>query len=346
MEVNKKTARLLHKTIAEWQTQQVISDEEATKLKQTIVVRQFDWKQVTLYAFIIAVACAVLSLIVLLADNLLQELIRKIMEISDAGISVILSVFAAFAFWFANRRKMLQPDKVIENNSFMLVVTFISITAFAYWAKTWEPILHNVSIVFLLACMLYVFLSIRFQSNALWILALLMLAIAFVVCSSFLENKEEKFLGMNYPMRFIPFSLLLLLAKNYLMKREMFKPFLKVHYITSLLFLFIAMWMLTIFGNYTRYERWEQVNQITFLYVGILFFFFASLGMYVGLKRNDLILGNISLLFFIINLLTRYFEYFWEPLHKSVFFLVLAFLFWFIGSRAEKLWNLRFLEDK
>jgi hypothetical protein len=26
--------------------------------------------------------------------------------------------------------------------------------------------------------------------------------------------------------------------------------------------------------------------------------------------------------------------------------MILAFIFWFIGSRAEKLWNLKFLEEK
>ena len=64
MQLNKEKAEFLLKTIDEWQSQQLLSDEQALKLKQDITIRKFDWKQVTVYAFIIAVACAVLSVIV------------------------------------------------------------------------------------------------------------------------------------------------------------------------------------------------------------------------------------------------------------------------------------------
>jgi uncharacterized membrane protein len=108
----------------------------------------------------------------------------------------------------------------------------------------------------------------------------------------------------------------------------------------------LALWLVTIFGNYSSYERWQEVRQLQFLVWDGVLFAVAAAGMYLGLKRNDFVLGNISLVFFILNLVTRYFEYFWEPLHKSVFFMILAFIFWLIGSRAEKLWNLKFLKEK
>jgi uncharacterized membrane protein len=123
-------------------------------------------------------------------------------------------------------------------------------------------------------------------------------------------------------------------------------PFYKIHYVTGLLIFFVALWLVTIFGNFSSYERWQEVKQLQFLVYDGALFTVAAAGMYLGLKRNDFVLGNISLVFFILNLVTRYFEYFWEPLHKSVFFMILAFIFWFIGSRAEKLWNLKFLEEK
>jgi hypothetical protein len=72
----------------------------------------------------------------------------------------------------------------------------------------------------------------------------------------------------------------------------------------------------------------------------------SGIGMYSGLRRRDWILGNTSLAFFLLNLLTRYFEYCWVPLHKSVFFMILAAVFWAMGSRAEKLWNLKFLKGE
>jgi hypothetical protein len=49
---------------------------------------------------------------------------------------------------------------------------------------------------------------------------------------------------------------------------------------------------------------------------------------------------GFGLTFLFINLYTRYFEYFWNTLHKAIFFALLAISFWFIGSRAEKIWNI------
>jgi hypothetical protein len=98
MQLNKEKAEFLLKTIDEWQSQQLLSDEQALKLKQSITIRKFDWKQVTVYAFIIAVACAVLSVIVLLADKPLRALIEKFTQITDVGISGILTVFHRIDF--------------------------------------------------------------------------------------------------------------------------------------------------------------------------------------------------------------------------------------------------------
>lgn len=41
-----------------------------------------------------------------------------------------------------------------------------------------------------------------------------------------------------------------------------------------------------------------------------------------------------------INLYTRFFELFWDNLHKTVFFGLQALSFWYIGSNAESIWNL------
>ena len=43
--------------------------------------------------------------------------------------------------------------------------------------------------------------------------------------------------------------------------------------------------------------------------------------------------------FLAINLYTRYFEYFWDGLHKVVFFLILAASLALIGRYAEKIWH-------
>ncbi|MFN8260991.1 MAG: hypothetical protein U0X41_08680 [Chitinophagales bacterium] len=343
MRLDKKKADFLCKAIDEWQSQQLLSDEQAQLMKQSISVRKFDWRQVTVYAFIIAVACAVLSVIVLLADKPLRAIIEKFTQITDFGISCILSVFTLLVFWYTDTRFRKQPDTPFSNGSFLLFGAFLSLTMISYWVKTLHVFQQHPAFVFLLAALVYVPLAAYFRSQTLWVLGGLMLAIAFGL---YTENRVEGFCGLNLPMRFIPFSVLILSILTILRKVQSLKPFFRAHYVMGLLLFYLSLWLVTIFGNYSSYERWQEVKQIQFLIWDGLLFTVAGVGMYFGLKRHDFVLGNMSLVFFMLNLVTRYFEYCWAPLHKSVFFMILSFIFWFIGSRAEKLWNLKFLEEK
>ena len=74
--LDKDKAELLQQSIDTWKQENLLTDEQANLLKQSITVRRFDWKQVTVYAFIVAISCAILSVIVLLADKPLRKLIE------------------------------------------------------------------------------------------------------------------------------------------------------------------------------------------------------------------------------------------------------------------------------
>jgi len=47
----------------------------------------------------------------------------------------------------------------------------------------------------------------------------------------------------------------------------------------------------------------------------------------------------LGLVFFLVNIYTRYFEYFWDRTNKGIFFAILALSFWFVGKKAEQLRN-------
>ncbi|MCQ4052065.1 hypothetical protein FK514_29855, partial [Klebsiella pneumoniae] len=70
----------------------------------------------------------------------------------------------------------------------------------------------------------------------------------------------EVWLGMNYPIRFVLFGGALLAlcygAQSLLRQRQLFT----VSKAMGLTYLFIALWILSIFGNYDA-ESWYQVSQ-------------------------------------------------------------------------------------
>ena len=346
MHIKKQQAKFLNETIDVWEQQNLVTEEQATKLKQSIVIRKFDWKQVTIYAFILAVACAILSIIVLLADKIILRIIERFTQLTDLSISCLLTFLATLLFFYSKKRFQEKKDMPISNNSLLLLSAFLSLAAISFWVKCFHVHQNYYTFTYFIATILYVVIAIYFQSATVWTLGFIMSCLAFGSFTYSLENKDQYFLGMNLLLRFIPFSVIMFSILRLLKQKENLVAFKKIHYILSLVLFFLAMWLLTIFGNYSKYENWQQVGQFQFVLWSILLFIITVVGMYFGVKKNDLILGNISLLFFIINLITRYFEYFWEPLHKSIFFMILALIFWYIGSRAEKLWNLKFLEEK
>ena len=66
--------------------------------------------------------------------------------------------------------------------------------------------------------------------------------------------------------------------------------------------------------------------------------------IYWGLKTEDTVARGFGITFLLLNLYTRFFEYFWDNTHKALFFAILGISFWALGSYAERLWKLAFLK--
>ena len=62
----------------------------------------------------------------------------------------------------------------------------------------------------------------------------------------------------------------------------------------------------------------------------------SAVTFYLGVRYNDDIARDFAVLFLLINLYTRYFEYFWDSMNKGLFFLVLALTFGVLGRWLEK----------
>jgi hypothetical protein len=50
---------------------------------------------------------------------------------------------------------------------------------------------------------------------------------------------------------------------------------------------------------------------------------------------------GVALVFIFLNLYSRFFEYLWEGMHKALFFAILAVSFWLLGTKAEKIYQLK-----
>ena len=97
---------------------------------------------------------------------------------------------------------------------------------------------------------------------------------------------------------------------------------------------------MSIFGNYGDINKWQAIKQVELLHWSLLFGIIAGASIYHGIKMDDGMTRGFGITFLFINLYTRFFEYFWDGMHKAIFFGLLAISFWALGSHAENIWNL------
>jgi hypothetical protein len=111
-----------------------------------------------------------------------------------------------------------------------------------------------------------------------------------------------------------------------------------------MIYLFVSLWLLSVFGNFGTLEEWYSVRQLSLFYWGLISATVSIVCIFIGLKYRDDIAREFGITFLFLNLYTRYFEYFWDNWNKALFFSVLAISFWLIGRKAEKIWNVEFLK--
>jgi len=145
---------------------------------------------------------------------------------------------------------------------------------------------------------------------------------------------------MSYPIRFISFGVVLI-ADALLLQPLLSRGGLdRVTLAMGLLYLFIALWLLSIFGNYGNLNSWYRVRQITLFQWSLLFVLVAAAAIWLGLKGDDAMLREFGLTLLGINLYTRLFEFFWGSMPKAIFFVLLSVSLWALEHYAKKIWQL------
>ncbi len=344
MKIDKKQAVIVERLIAEWENRQLINSEQADLLKenyqQYTVKESFDWQNLAFIAFFFAAICIILSVILLLADEWLMDLLNTLLGVHDAFKALLFAIIATALYYLALQKRKKYPEKVYSNEALFLFgaialsFTWMYIGFALYTGSGYFPM------VILLTSISYGLLGVVFDSKLTWLLALLTLAVWFGTETSYRSSWEPYFWGMNYPLRYVIFGIGFIGISQVFKKQPHLREFSPMTYFTGLIGLFFALWLLSIFGNHGDWEVWYKTSQIDMIFWGLLFGLAGGLAIWYGLRYNDTKTKDIGIAFLLLNLYTRYFEYFWDNLHKVLFFSILALSFWLIGRKAEQIWNL------
>lgn len=339
MKFLKKEAGTVHTAIHGWADEGVITGEQAEKLHGAVQIISFDWRRLARYSFWGAIVCILISVGSVVADDALRKLLSALFNAPDIVKCLFFASVAVALYYVGVRRKRKHPEKRFSNEAFFFLGVMATAGAIAFLGVTLDTGSGHFSLLLLLAAILYGLLGIWFPSTLVWIFSLLSLASWLGAESGYMSGWGAYYLGMNFPLRFVLIGALFLLGCSLAARLGKGKLFLKSTRVMGYLYLFIALWIMSIFGNYGDMSSWYDVRQYELLHWSVLFGAAALGAIYYGIRHDDGVSRGFGITFLFLNLYTRFFEYFWDLTHKAIFFAVLALSFWALGTRAEKIWN-------
>lgn len=340
MEADKIEKEILERAIKQWQQEGKLSIDQATELTNSITIKKTERQQIAQYFFIIALSCTLLAFGAIFIDEKFLEKLKAYFSLSNIMIAGITAAISIFWFWYISKRRAKLNPTTFE--VYMILGGLSALTSLVYVLKDFGNN-NGYSAFLFVAFLLLCALSIVFRSRSLWVGAILALMGWFGVFST-AHSYHNLFLGMNYPVRFSVFGLVLL-GVAFLQANSKWLAFSRsITFLFGMLIFFTGMWGVSIFGNFNYLDEWEKVRQTRVIVYAVIFALVSGLSLFLGIKYKNELARDFGFLFLLVNLYTRYFEYFWDAMNKGIFFLILGVTFWLVGRWIEKNKKLRLIK--
>ncbi|MBK1664122.1 hypothetical protein CKO38_02685 [Rhodospirillum rubrum] len=323
-----------------WAGQGLLAPDEAARLSASITVQTVDWRRLSRYAFWAAVACLIVSLGALAEDSRVMALLVRLFTFGPAQRFIGFALAAGAFFAYGVYRHRARPQTAFRNEAILflgVVATAASLVNLGLWLDSGKD---RDDLLFLLASLIYGVIALGLRSVLVWVFTLIALACWMVAFTGIVSGWENYYLGLNWPLRFVLFSAAIVALAVPMARGARLAAFSRPTLSLGLLYLFLSLWLLSIFGNYGDLEEWRTVSQLGMIPWSVLFAAVAVAAIWIGVRRDDGMLRGYGLIFLGLNIYTRFFEVFWTSLHKGIFFALLGVSLWLLGTRAEKLWTL------
>lgn len=333
MKVSKREFRVLRKALVSWSQENLLTEQQRQQLQESMEVKQFDWQRLARYSFWLAVSCMLIAVILVLLDKALLDLIIKLFNASLLVKSTFFLILSLILFSWGVKVRRHSPKRVFSYDT-LFFLGMVGIASSIYFLAAYlDTGSGHYPPLILLAAFIYLILGWGLVSGLVWISGLLTLAFGAVLETGYQSDSAFHFMGMNYSLRFLLVGTLFLLLSYGL--KTVRPVFFKNTETLALLLSFISLWLLSINGNASDWNFPGHGKVMPWVFG---FAFVALAGMFLGKRLNDDLMRGFGLIFLLINLYTRFFEYVWDKIHGGLFFAILAASFWLISRYAEKLW--------
>jgi hypothetical protein len=340
LHLKKGKAEVLTEAINYWSQNNIITQNEQEKLLGSFDIIKFEYKLLAKYCFWFSIISILTAIGSILSDEKLMKLISKIFNAPLNIKFILFSIVTAVIYIYGLRRQKLYPQSNYKNAAILFLANITASGALIslYKMMNLAPAVRDYFLLF--SAILYASLAIFSRNKLTWILSVFILATFYGLRVGYLSGWGAYYMGINIPLHFLLFSLLIIILSFVMNNYKILSYFQKCTYKIGLLFTFNVLWILSIFGNYGDYSTWQQVSQIELFHWSILFAIASFAAIYYGIKHDDYTSRAFGVTFLFINIYTRFFEFFWNHVHKAIFFSILALISWLLGSKAENIWKL------
>jgi len=269
-----------------------------------------------------------------------MAMLERLLRLPWSVKTAVCALLAAAIFLLGAQRRRLHPEKAWSNEGIYFAGVLAVGCAVACLGRAIDPGSGNFPRLILLAAGVYGGLGLALESKLVWTCALLALGGGYAAETGFVADWAPHWLGLGYPLRFVPFGAAVTLG-SLLLRNRWRAGFFGLTRTIGLFYFFNSLWALSIFGNYESEKAWHAATHLQLLPWALVSAAAALAGWWWGARRNDNVLRAFGLTYLLLNLYSRYWEYAWDVLPAAVFFTLLAVSFWLLGAHAERLWHLR-----
>jgi hypothetical protein len=326
-----KKDEIILKEIEKWHKQDIIEEGLYQHLSSMYQENEWDFTTIIKWTLIIGAIMISIGLISFFA---------LLFNSTILGI-LILSAFCLAGYYYGFNLKKRDfkyyfpktGNALVAISSLLLGADIFAINKFLFNEGIhWTILIAFISII-------YLFIAYFKENTLVLVFSLLGFATWFGAETGYMSGWGAYFLGLNYPMRFSLISPIIILI-GYFHKRSNFsvpESFIRTYYSFGLLFVNLSLWILSIFGHQGGLDQWAfSSNNLELLFFSIVWLIVDVIIFIIGTKFKDKMFVGYAITFIILNLYTRYFEYFWDKMYKSLFFIVLGGISIVIGLYFEK----------
>jgi uncharacterized membrane protein len=337
MQWNKKEQTLLQKAIDRWEQNALIDKASAQKIRGDVSTNEGSNSSLSSFILIAAVSCGVLAFAALVIDEKWIELFRKQFHLAEGTIAAIFTIISILLAYYAYKKHNNRTTTNYSKEAFNITVVLSWSVALVYLGRTIGYDNGNYAPIIGLSAIVLGINAIVLRSSLIWICCLVTLCGWWAAQTYYWSGAQTQnaFWHMNYPVRMTVFCAFLLLINIALQKIKSLSALHDANYITSWILFLISAWTVSIFGNSANWETWSQLKQGKFMVWALAFTAMLILIIIYAIRKKEVFLRDVCLSFFILNLYTRFFEYFWNTTNKGIFFAILAVSFWLIGKKIE-----------